>query len=153
MSCTYGTSDVFKLVPSDDVNSGIIPANAGITVGIFPIVGHRCLDVYAALMDRLGSDIRYARHLLDFGIEMPRFILLCHEWEKLNPNMVLPIYLSDAVVEVRDITMGLPLAANYYLYVTDPPAIGMSNELTLDNVRNSPLRNAGRVTYIQEIEE
>lgn len=150
MSCVYGKSDEFRLVSTDDINEGLFPTFPIRDVGIFPIVGHTCKDAYAALMERLNQDVMYAQLRLEYGFELPVFILLCHQWEQTNPNMVIPVY-AQPFVEIRDITMGLPLATNYYLYVTDPPAIGMSNVLTEEDLINSPLRNAGRVTYIQQV--
>jgi hypothetical protein len=150
MSCVYGKSDEFRLVDSDDVNGGLFPTFPIRDVGIFPVIGHTCKDAYTALMTKLNQDVLYAHHRQDFAFEMPVFIVLCHTWELDNPHMVIPQY-SQPFVEIRDITMGLPLAQNYYLYITDPPAIGMSNTLTQEDLLNSPLRNAGRVTYIQQV--
>lgn len=150
MSCVYGTCDEFKLVSTDDINEGLFPTFPVRDVNIVPVVGHTCRDSYTALMAQLNQDVMYAFHRKDFGFEMPVFIVLCHHWELTNPHMVIPQY-SQPFVEIRDITMGLPLAQNYYLYVTDPPAIGMSNVLTEEDLINSPLRNAGRVTYIQQV--
>lgn len=148
MSCTYGKSDVFRVV--ENANTGEIPGLPRLE--IVPVSGvPGCTSGYRALMHRIHQDIIWAKGREPMGFKPPRFILLLHAQERLQPELVPSPYLKE-YVEYRDISMGLPLLHDLFLYITDPAAVGFPNDISIDDVKNSPMRNALRVTYIQQQE-
>lgn len=144
MSCVYGPSDVFQIAVDD--NTGRRPNQPD--VKIIPIVPGECWSGYKGLSTQLLQDVLYQLGRESIGFELPQFIVLAHRHEWEHPELTISEYIKDHV-EIRDITMGNPLSYNYFLYVTDPAAIGFPNVVSSMEILNSPLRNAVQVTYIQ----
>lgn len=146
MSCVYGTSGVFSVVSSDAANSMRRPGIA--PVKLIPIYGGRCRTARAGLMAQLSQDVLYRHAIKRLDEEMPKFIILAHKDEWSDADMVISPYI-EKYVEIRDITLGYPLAYGYYLYVTDPAAVGLPHgEITETDVLNTMMRNALRIAYI-----
>lgn len=144
MSCVYGKSDVFQIATDD--NHGRRPNLPDIK--IIPIVPGPCWTGYRGLSTQINQDVLFHLARVEFGFEMPMFIVLAHTHEWTHPEFTLAEYVKD-YVEVRDISMGYPLTYNFFLYVTDPAAIGFPTVVRDTEILNSPLKNAVQIAYIQ----
>lgn len=149
MSCTYGASDIFKVVPSDTQNTGKLPAAP--QTEILRLGSSDCVTAYTSLMLQLSQDILVAHEQIKHGFEMPQFIVLAHAWEWTHPDLAISQYV-ERFVEIRDISLGYPMSINCFVYLTDPAAFGFPIGVTDADVLNSPLRNATRITYIDKQE-
>lgn len=145
MGCEYGPSPIFRVVPSDIPNSGRRP-DAPVP-DIRQVGESSCVTGLASLAQRLTQDILVAHQRIGYGFEMPQFILMAHAEEFHHPDLAISEQLHQ-YIDFRDITGNYPLSINGYLYLTDPAAYGLPMGLTQEEVLNSFLRNAVRITYI-----
>lgn len=144
MSCVYPPSSIFQIAVDD--NNGRRPNSPN--VKIVPIVPGENWSGYKGLSTQLTQDILYQLSRAEIGFEMPTFIVLAHRHEWTHPELTISEYVKDHV-EVRDISVGYPLAYNHFVYITDPAAMGFPNVVRDIEILNSPLKNAVQITYIQ----
>lgn len=148
MTCVYGPSSLFRLVPTQDQNTGKRPS-APETEILF--VGESdCVSSYTSLVQKIEQDVLLNIARQKLGFELPIFVLLAHKWEMDHPELVLSPYVKEHV-QIRDISLQYPLAINYYAYLTDPAAFGFPIGVTTSEILNSPLRNALRITYMEKV--
>lgn len=145
MACEYPPSSVFRVVPSDVPNSGLRPD--GKMPEIYTVGESDCVTGLSSLAQRLTQDILHAHERTFSGFPMPRFIVMAHAAEFQHPDFQIS-QLLEKYVERRDISRGYPLSINGYLYITDPAAYGLPKGLTEEEVLNTHLRLAVRITYI-----
>lgn len=148
MSCVYPQSDVFRIV--EDNNDGRDPGTPQLE--LISVEASECHNALRQLMYVMESDIRWLRAAENFGHELPIFVVMAHASEIDSADLVPTPYVKE-FVQFRDISMPLALTSNLYVYVTDPAAMGLPISLTEQDVLNSPLRFALRVTYIRKQEE